>query len=68
VTGSSVGVRAGYRLWTPVAVELLLEGGTHEVDKACDTSVTTAKCGTRQRVRALVPRWDSLRFGRTCGS
>jgi hypothetical protein len=37
VTGGSFGVRAGYRLWTPIAVEMMLEGSRHQVKKACDT-------------------------------
>lgn len=62
VTGSSVGVRAGYRLWTPVAVELLLEGGKHEVDKACDTNVSSRKCGTANAFERSFTL-DSVRFG-----
>ncbi|MEB2311360.1 MAG: PEGA domain-containing protein [Sorangiineae bacterium] len=31
------GVRAGYRLWTPVGVELMLEAGRHRVTDACVT-------------------------------
>jgi hypothetical protein len=42
--GSSFGVRAGYRLWTPVGVELLLEGGRHEVEGACKVEQHSA-CG-----------------------
>jgi hypothetical protein len=30
------GVRAGYRLWTPIGVELLIDGSRHEVKDACD--------------------------------
>jgi hypothetical protein len=33
--GASFGARAGYRIWTPVAAELLLEGGRHQVKDAC---------------------------------
>jgi tetratricopeptide (TPR) repeat protein len=33
--GGSIGVRAGYRIFTPVAVELLLDGGRHELKEAC---------------------------------
>lgn len=33
--GAQVGVRAGYRLWTPVGAELQLGWGTYTVDAAC---------------------------------
>ncbi len=62
ISGSSVGVRAGYRLWTPVGVELLLEGGTHKVEKACDTTATGHKCGTATALERTFTL-DSLRFG-----
>lgn len=62
VTGSSLGVRAGYRIWTPVAVELLVEGGKHEVDKACDTGVSSRKCGTSNAFERSFTL-DSMRFG-----
>jgi hypothetical protein len=32
------GVRAGYRLWTPIGVELLIDGSRHEVKNACERS------------------------------
>ena len=32
----AIGVRAGYRLWTPIGVELLIDGSRHEVKDACD--------------------------------
>jgi hypothetical protein len=62
VTGSSFGVRAGYRIWTPVGVELLLEGGKHQVEKACDENVTSRKCGTSNAFDRSFTL-DSLRFG-----
>lgn len=43
VSGGSFGVRAGYRLWTPIAVEMLLEGSSHQVDDAC-IGDQTQKC------------------------
>jgi tetratricopeptide (TPR) repeat protein len=36
-TGASLGVRAGYRLWTPVGAELVLDAGRHDVEDAPDT-------------------------------
>lgn len=62
VTGGSLGVRAGYRIWTPVAVELLVEGGSHKVDKACDTNVQARKCGTDNAFERSFTL-DSTRFG-----
>lgn len=62
ISGSSVGVRAGYRLWTPVGVELLIEGGSHKVEKACDTTATGHKCGTATAFERSFTL-DSLRFG-----
>lgn len=64
VTGSSFGVRAGYRIWTPVAAELLLEGGQHKVEKACDTGAEDAgrKCGTDNALNRSFTL-DSYRFG-----
>jgi hypothetical protein len=62
ITGSSIGVRAGYRLWTPIGVELLIEGGKHQVDKACDATVSGRKCGTATAFERSFTL-DSLRFG-----
>ncbi len=64
--GGSFGVRAGYRLWTPVAVELLLEGGRHDITGACDQKVDKAvpsrKCGTNSQLdRSLT--LESIRLG-----
>ncbi len=42
--GVVAGVRAGYRLWTPVGVELMLEGGRHQVKDACVTE-KSHECG-----------------------
>lgn len=33
--GAALGVRAGYRLWTPVAIELLMQGGRHDAKDQC---------------------------------
>jgi len=33
--GAALGVRAGYRLWTPVSIELLMQGSTHEAKDQC---------------------------------
>lgn len=64
-SGGSFGVRAGYRLWTPVAVELLLEGGRHDITGACDQRVEKAanrKCGTDAQLdRSLT--LESIRLG-----
>jgi len=60
--GGSFGVRAGYRLWTPVAVEALLEGAKHEFQGACDEAASTVPCdqpGAVIRSYSL----DSFRIG-----
>ncbi len=63
--GGSFGVRAGYRLWTPIAVELLLETGRHELTNVCDKRVesttATRPCDTSPFNRTL--RLDSFRLG-----
>jgi len=64
ISGGSFGVRAGYRVWTPIAVEMLLEGGRHDVKKACDTQVEKSAdrpCGTNPFERSF--KLDSLRLG-----
>ncbi len=33
--GAALGIRAGYRLWTPVSLELLMQGSTHEAKDQC---------------------------------
>jgi hypothetical protein len=40
------GVRAGYRLWTPIGVELLIDGSRHEVKNACDTTLGDCSGGS----------------------
>lgn len=35
------GVRAGYRLWTPIGVELLVEGSRHEFKEVCVVGACT---------------------------
>lgn len=67
VGGGSFGVRAGYRVWTPIAVELLLEGGRHEITGACDkraedASGGTLKCGSEAAVKRTL-QLESLRLG-----
>jgi hypothetical protein len=63
VTGGSFGVRAGYRLWTPIAVEVMLEGSRHEVKAACHDAT---KPGTSCSSDAAVTQdftIDSVRLG-----
>lgn len=59
--GAAFGVRAGYRIWTPIAVEGMLETSRHEELAACDTtsSPNTSQCGDRQRTLKL----DAIRVG-----
>jgi len=64
ISGAAVGVRAGYRVWTPIGVEMLVEGGRHDVKKACDTDVEKSAdrpCGTHPFERSF--RLDSVRLG-----
>jgi len=48
IGGVTLGVRAGYRLWNPLAVEALIEGGGFPVAKACDDDLDWAPCGKGQ--------------------
>jgi hypothetical protein len=48
IGGVTTGVRAGYRLFNPLAVEALIEGGGFPVGKACDDDLEWAKCGADQ--------------------
>ncbi len=45
IAGAGLGVRAGYRLWTPVSIELLVEGSSHQAKdqciKTCDSGGAT---------------------------
>ncbi len=59
VAGASFGVRAGYRLWTPIAVEMLLEGSRFEVKDACDKNVDNQNGGCVKREFTL----DAVRLG-----
>jgi hypothetical protein len=45
--GGAFGVRAGYRLWTPIGVELMIDGSRHEVKGACERNPTNSSqaCG-----------------------
>lgn len=64
ISGGSFGVRAGYRVWTPIAVEMLLEGGRHDVEAACDTNVEKKAgrdCASDPFERSF--RLDSVRLG-----
>lgn len=62
VSGGSFGVRAGYRVWTPIGVEVLLEGGRHEVNKACDVEATAGRdCDNNPVERKFT--LDSIRLG-----
>lgn len=38
-SGGAIGVRAGYRVWTPIAVELMLDSARHDIKGACDLQV-----------------------------
>ncbi len=66
VEGGAFGVRAGYRVWTPVAVELLLEGARHDISGACDKQVEdktpTLKCGSDAAVTRSL-QLESTRLG-----
>lgn len=60
--GASVGARAGYRIWTPIAVEGMLETSRHENLKACDTDAGgTSNCNRKTYERTLT--LDALRVG-----
>jgi len=60
--GASFGARAGYRIWTPVGVELLLEGGRHDVKGAC--SITDHESGCDAAVPQSVDfTLESFRVG-----
>ncbi len=48
IGGVTTGVRAGYRLWNPLAVEALIEGGGFPVAQACDADLDWAPCGENQ--------------------
>jgi hypothetical protein len=72
ISGSSVGVRAGYRLWTPIAVEALLEVGSHEVKGAVDKSgaerdfkLESIRLGPNLRI---LSGGERLRFTSTLGA
>jgi hypothetical protein len=77
ISGGSFGVRAGYRLWTPIAVEGMLEGSRHEVKKACatggsnrcdvthDYTLTSVRLGPNLRIMSGGER---VRFTSTFGA
>lgn len=44
IEGGGFGMRAGYRLWTPVAVEMMVEGSRHDISDACEE--VDGKCPT----------------------
>jgi hypothetical protein len=73
--GGSLGVRAGYRLWTPVGAEFVLEGGQHKIPDACqkdalgncvDRSYTLSSLRVGGAVR-LMSSGSRLRFTATLG-
>jgi len=72
--GFSAGVRAGYRVFTPVGAEALLEGGRHEVPKAClDDPCTQTARYTLDSIRTggnlrLMSGGEKLRFASSVGS
>jgi hypothetical protein len=64
--GGSIGVRAGYRVWTPIGVEGLLLGGRQEVKNACDTGAAEpgeSECGGEENGLLVNYQLESLRFG-----
>jgi hypothetical protein len=65
VSGAAIGVRAGYRLWTPIAVELMLDSSRHDIKGACDLQVergrTERDCNTSAFERKF--QLDSFRLG-----
>jgi hypothetical protein len=76
--GGALGLRAGYRLWTPIAAELMLEWGRQEVSNACDEatcdtpspvqreySLATVRVGPNAR---LMSAGEKLRFSSTLGA
>ncbi|MCC6217768.1 MAG: hypothetical protein IT376_23115 [Polyangiaceae bacterium] len=52
VDAVALDVRAGYRVWTPVAVEVMMGAGKHDVGDAC----IGAKCSARQAYRLSAVR------------
>ena len=62
-----MGVRAGYRLWTPIGVELMLEGGRHSVNPGLRQGRRPLRCPARAAVARHAVRaaftLDSLRVG-----
>jgi hypothetical protein len=74
--GGALGLRAGYRLWTPVWTELMLEWGKETVRGACDTAAPAAPCDrhyTLSTVRVgpnvqLTTSGEKLRFTTTFGA
>ena len=70
-SGGSFGVRAGYRIWAPVGVELLLEGGRLEAKGQCcvagverDVEIDSFRVGPNLRVMSSGQSW---RFTSTAG-
>ncbi len=65
VSGAAIGVRAGYRVWTPIAVELMLDSSRHDITGACDLQVertaTTRDCANSAFEREF--QLDSFRLG-----
>ena len=81
IGGVTIGVRAGYRLWNPLAVEALIEGGGFSVTNACDADLDWAPCGADQVDRdytlttvrlggnaRLLSGGEKLRFTSTMGT
>jgi hypothetical protein len=74
--GGALGLRAGYRLWTPVWTELMLEWGKESVRGACDTGAPSAPCDrhyTLATVRVgpnvrLTTSGEKLRFSTAFGA
>ena len=65
-SGAGIGVRAGYRIWTPIAVELMLDSSRHDIEGACDQQVERATSGTRDCGTSAFKRdlqLDSFRLG-----
>jgi hypothetical protein len=74
--GGALGLRAGYRLWTPVWAELMLEWGKEGVKGVCDKTASDRPCSlhyTLATVRVgpnvrLTTSGEKLRFSTAFGA
>lgn len=60
-SGAAFGVRAGYRVWTPIALELMLESAQHQDVDACDDSISDCSTKAGQVTRTFT--LEALRIG-----